>query len=144
MSSSFLDVAAKFRAVGSEVNHMGVTNVLEGAKLVEGAVALASGKYRGKRIVRTQTKLIPGKTPRAEVKMPSRLAHLLDHDTRPHEINPKVKTFLAIGPTTFVAAVSHPGTKGKLMWEHGVDLALPKIRTMAESNMAALVGKVFH
>jgi hypothetical protein len=141
---NFVEFAVKLRETQSEIGKFGLANVEEAAKLVEGSVALASGRYRGRPIVATRSNLIPGATPRALVKMTSRKAHLLDRDTRPHGISPRKAAVLSIGNGEFAAHVNHPGTTGKRMWEKGVILAFPKIHHLVTDRFTGAIAKVFH
>jgi hypothetical protein len=93
--------------------------------------------------VATRSQLIPGGTPRAEVKMTSRKAHLLDHNTRPHRISPRRASALMISQGQFASTVNHPGTTGKRMWERGLDLASLEIHRRVTTGLAGIVGRVF-
>lgn len=64
--------------------------------------------------------------------------HLLERDTKPHDITPKKrrakggKAAVRLADGSFRASVQHPGTKGQHPFEKGIDDATPKaLRAMA-------------
>lgn len=64
--------------------------------------------------------------------------HLLERDTKPHEITPKRKQALKIG-RGFASSVWHPGTRGKHPWEKGINHAKPLVpRVMADEQFRSL------
>lgn len=124
--ADFVDLAAGYRRMASGFQKAQDGALKEAALIVEASVAAASGPYRGKKIVATRS-TVSGDT--AVVRMTSRKAHLLDHDTKAHGEAPRRRSVLG-GPRLshpISGAISHPGTKGKHMWEEGVAAAEPLI-----------------
>jgi hypothetical protein len=149
------DVARKLKAAADGLPKAAQQGVVKAAALMEVAVSVSSGKYAGKRIVKTKTLLLLPIG--AEVKMVSRKAHLLDHDTKGHEIVPKNAAFLVFPDTAntsathrrsssglaFAEAVKHPGTTGKFMWEKALLAATPKMEAIMNESIGNQFVKQF-
>jgi hypothetical protein len=156
-SSNLGALAAKLNALADAVPAAGMEGVVKAAKIMEAAVAATSGRYAGRPITRVRTTVTPVPVPSALVRMTSRKAHLLDHDTR--AISRSGADTILPGAVTgvrgrkqalYIAGSDHPvassrkgATRGQFMWERARDAALP---LMAEAGGEALAGtmrKVF-
>jgi hypothetical protein len=147
-------MAAKFNSFGAEVDRQRVIALRECATIVENAVLLASGKYATRPITRMKATFntLAG-DPTVLVQMVSRKAHLLDHDTKAHEISPGALTgrrtkspvlanvVKGFGPVR--TTVHHPGTKGKLMWEKGIEVAVPAVTNRINDSLGAALLNTF-
>lgn len=121
------DLARRVQAAAQGVPKAAAAGVAKAAALMEASVVIAAGPYAGSPLVRTKTTFTPVPDPTALVRMVSRKAHLLDHDTRPHDIGPRTAQVLVIGGQPVAGVVHHPGTKGKLIWEKAVVAARVKM-----------------
>jgi hypothetical protein len=145
MGKGLLGDVAKFgqqlQRVGPEMERQQLIALRTAVKVLQDAVFLASGKYAGKRITATNAQyLLTGDNPSALVGMKSRAAHLLNDDTKSHEISPGALTGrrskspvlanIAKGFGPVSVPVTHPGTKGKGMWE----------KALAASEVAVFSG----
>lgn len=132
-------LAARFQQAPRALDANIKTGVAKAAKTLQVSVAAASGGYAASPLARTRAYVRPAS---ALVAMTSRKAHLLDRDTRPHPESPRARSGRrALARSGFgpVAAVNHPGTKGKHMWERGLAAARPAIdRDVADGAMRAL------
>lgn len=64
--------------------------------------------------------------------------HLLERDTRAHDITPRKKKAINIGGN-IRASAHHPGTKGKGPWTKGIGRSLPAIpKVMMEEQVRSL------
>lgn len=113
----------------------------EAAKVVEGSVKLASGPYSASRLTAMRTTLRRS-PPSALVAMTSPKAHLLDHDTKAHDIVAKRADALAT-PYGARSSVHHPGTIGKHMWETGVAAAAPAVTEVIRRAVRSTARKAF-
>lgn len=138
MSTSVV-IAEKIRALSASIPAGQALGVKQAAVVLEVSVAAMSSSVRRKKLVATRTVFTAVPVPTAVVKMTSRMAHLLDHDTKVHDIGPRKKSVLVINGQPISGTVSHPGTRGKRMWENGVLVALPKMKQVYQ---AAIIGQV--
>jgi len=53
--------------------------------------------------------------------------HLIERDTKGHEIRPKRKRAMTVGDGVRAGTVRHPGTKGQHPFERGVDQTRPVV-----------------
>jgi hypothetical protein len=139
VNSSSRTLAGKFLRLADAVPAQTLLALKASALEISKAVALASGKYATRPITKvTSTFGTLAGDPVALVRMSSPKAHLLDHDTKAHEIQPGAVTQRRTrSPVLFNAAkgfgpvsgsVPHTGTKGKQMWEKGLIAALPVVQ----------------
>lgn len=73
--------------------------------------------------------------------------HLVERDTKPHEIRPKRRgrrgkraLTTPYGPR---ARVEHPGTKGRHPFEHGVDIARPAVTRIVHTGITRAISRKF-
>jgi len=135
------DMVKRFQSASAGAPAALASGVKAAAAIMQGSVLLASGRYAGHKITRTRVTLIPGSEPRALVKMSSRKAHLLDHPTKPHDIG--AGRVLAFGGNVVTGPVHHPGTRGKFMWERGLEVARPRMVAAVNDAVMAPVVKAF-
>lgn len=129
--------AAKVHALSVAVPTAGAAGLLKAAKLVEGAVGQASGRYRGHAITETKSSVAgTGGDSVALVRMTSRKAHLLDHDTH----FPQTSKSLTVSTPARAGEVR---THGKFMWERGVAAARPGVFAVMAKSVGETLGKVF-
>ncbi len=146
--------AGRFLALADEVPRQTLIALKLSAEEITKAVTLASGKYATRPITRVKSTVgtIAG-DPVVLVRMSSPKAHLLDHDTKAHEISPGALTQRRTrSPVLFNAAkgfgpvggtVKHPGTSGKQMWEKGLAAALPLVESTMNGALGAAILKAF-
>jgi hypothetical protein len=106
---------------------------------LEGSVQIAAGRHAGRRITATKARYLTlAGDPAAFVKMASRKGHLLDHDTKAHDFGPRRKAalFFPDAAHPFPGPVHSPGTKGIRFFEHGIDLAAPRITQVYQATIA--------
>ncbi len=154
------ELLKRFGSISTGMPTATLAGAIKGGKIMQAAVAAASGKYARSALTRTRATNYPSgigtfKGPAVQVKMTNRKAHLLDHDNKPHEIQPgaltgrrKQSPVLAnedFGEKGFYSAipVKHPGTKGKLMWERGLATARPLIADAMAQAVGDQMLKVF-
>ncbi len=151
------ELLKRFGSISAGMPTATLAGAVKGGKIMQAAVASASGKYARSALTRTRASNYPNgigtfKGPAVQVKMTSRKAHLLDHDNKPHEIQPGALTgrrkrspVLSNQVTGFFSAtpVQHPGTKGKLMWEKGLAVARPLIADAMSQAVGDQFLKVF-
>lgn len=71
-------------------------------------------------------------------------AHLVNNDTRPHEIRPRrVKALTIPYGTGLAAVVHHPGTKGKKFFEHAEPVIVKQSERIIESAVHSHLARVF-
>jgi hypothetical protein len=137
------DLARRLQTAAADLPKAAGVGVVKAAAIMEGAVVAASGRYAGHRILRTKTTLVPPFG--AEVKMASPKAHLLDHDTKAHDIGPRRASVLVIGGSPsgqpVAGIVRHPATKGKLIWEKALVAARPKMAEAVSETVGASISK---
>lgn len=133
VSTTPAELAGKLFRLSRSIERASAVGVTRAALHVKVSVGLASGPYNSSRLTNVSFVVTPGANPSALVKMTNRKAHLLDHDTKSHSIQPKARrgrqalNIPGVGPR---ASAKHPGTKGKFMWEKGV--AAAEVETMAK------------
>ena len=151
------ELLSRFQKMAAGMPQATLAGATAAGEIVRASVASASGKYVGRPIVRTAATRYPNgigtfKGPAVQVKMTNRRAHLLDHDNKPHVIQPGALTghrtrspFLANAATGFFSAtpVKHPGTKGKLMWEKGLAAAEPLVVKAMSDAVGQQILNVF-
>lgn len=130
--------AAKIHALSVAIPTAGAAGLLKAAKVVEASVGVASGKYRGHAITEVKSTVrSTGSESVALVRMTSRKAHLLDHDTHfPHESR-------SLDSSTPFVPRQGVRTQGKFMWERGVTAARPGVLVTFARSLGETVGKVF-
>jgi hypothetical protein len=76
--------------------------------------------------------------------------HLIESDTKPHEIKPRRRNRNRRGPARAVATphgtfarVQHPGTKGKYPWRNGVKAAAPKVPYVFQTEVHKVLRRLF-
>ncbi len=146
--------AGRFLALADQVPIQTKLALVASGEEIKKAVTLASGKYATRPITKvTSTIGSLGGDPVALVRMSSPKAHLLDHDTKAHDISPGALTQRRTrSPVLFNAAkgfgpvggtVHHPGTSGKQMWEKGLLVALPIVQETMNGALGAAILKAF-
>lgn len=156
MSAGFGELSTRLADLAAELPQSSAVGVANAAVLLAGAVTAASGPYAGRPIARVRIRQTPT-VPLATVFMSSRKAHLLDHDTAPTSrsggdtILPGAVTGvrgqrLALAGSNFgpVASSRKGATRGKFMWERGVQTALPLMRGAVAESIPAAILKAFH
>lgn len=73
--------------------------------------------------------------------------HLIERDTKPHEIKPKRRgrgrKRAVITPYGPRARVEHPGTKGRHPFERGVDIARPAVARIVHTGVTRVIARKF-
>ncbi len=151
------ELLKRFGSISAGMPTATLAGAVKGGKIMQAAVASASGKYARSALTRTRASNYPNgigtfKGPAVQVKMTNRRAHLLDHDTKPHIIEPGALTgrrtqspVLANKVTGFYSTipVNHPKTSGKFMWEKGLAVARPLIADAMANAVGDQMLKVF-
>lgn len=137
-STNAAHLASKIHALSVAIPTAGAAGLLKAAKLVEASVGVASGKYRGHAITEVNSSVGGrGEESVAFVRMTSRKAHLLDHDTHfPH-------TSRSLTSSTAFAPRDGVRTHGKFMWERGVAASRAGVLATMARSLGETVGKVF-
>lgn len=129
------ELVGKLHALSTALPAAGAAGLVKAAAVVEASVGIASGRYRGHKITEVRTFMTGEK---AVVKMTSRKAHLLDHDTHYPQ-----KSRSLTASSTFVPREG-VRTQGKFMWEKGVTAARPGVVKAMGDAVAKSIAKVFH
>jgi hypothetical protein len=126
--------AGKLHTFAVALPSAGAAGLVKAALTVQAAVATASGRYRGHAIVDT-SQTVTGSV--ALVRMTSRKAHLLDHDTHFPQASRALGVSSEFVPRTGVR------TQGKFMWERGVAAARPGVVVAMGRAVGDAMTKVF-
>lgn len=132
-------LAAKIHSLAVALPAAGTAGLVKAAKVVEASVGVASGRYRGHAITEVKTTVAPAPVSTALVRMTSRKAHLLDHDTH----FPQAARSRDITSSSEFVPRSGVRTQGKYMWERGVIAARPGIVAAMGNAIGEGMRKVF-
>lgn len=154
-STSPAALAAKFAQLQAGLAGATRAGVTAGALLVTTSVraqlrrAAPSGRLKG--VGRSGARISVGfDAPRSDVRPGALIrmrgpAHLIERDTKPHEITPRRRGVKALstshGPKATVKR--HPGTTGKHPFEKGVAAVAPKVPDVVRAETFKAVRKAF-
>jgi len=72
---------------------------------------------------------------------------LIERDTAAHQIprqrGPRARARYAVFGNNVFSRVSHPGTRGKHPWEHGVNAAVPLVNELFRTKGALAIRRIF-
>lgn len=139
-STNAAHLGKKIGTLAAIVPAAATATVVKMAATVEAAVGVASGRYRGHAITEVKASVSQAGTESvALVRMTSRKAHLLDHDTH----FPAQSSALGVSGDL---APRHGGvrTHGKFMWEKGVAASRPAALKIMGEQVGKAMSKAFH
>jgi hypothetical protein len=147
--STAREIAGRFQAASASIPAASAAAVRDAAITVQAAVAAASGAHASSPLTRTRVTMITSPTVGALVRMTSKKAHLLDHDTKAHDIvngaatGRRTQAAALATPYGPKASVHSPGTHGQFMWERGVAAAIPAVAAIFDARVGTAIAKAF-
>lgn len=128
-SSSPLELASKMYRFGESVENAQRAGVMKASLAVKEAVRVASGPYADSKLTKVGFNIVGTVNPSAIVRMTSRKAHLLDHDTHfPKQRRPTRRAAGSKARRSKLEPIAQRAgvrTHGKFMWEKGITAAIP-------------------
>ncbi len=146
-SVSAFQLAEKLFRFGESVEKSQRAGVMKAALLVKDEVRKASGKYAQSKLTKVGFTIVGTSNPSAIVKMSSRKAHLLDHDTHyPRKRRVSRRSPGATGRKSKSEPISQRSgvrTQGKFMWEKGITVAIPATSIVFGATVTDSMLKIF-